>query len=486
MRALLLTAFLFGGSLNLFSQVPGTLSYQGILMQSDGITPLTDGAHSLVFSFYTVSSGSSALFTRTISVTTSRGLYTCVIGGGTTPNAPFNSTEMNQIGSQQVYIGIKVDAGTELLPRAQLTTTAYTYQAQSAYSISDNAVTSLKIVDGTITNADINAGAAIVDTKLATISAAGKVSGGAITSGIIGGSTIINTTGAITGGAITSTNFYSSGSIHGALGTSIPQLYSGNQSIIGSPSPTSAEGAPGSETAIFIQRGATGGVKNGNTAEIKVSTWENGVNGRTSMEFWLSGLPNNENNFGSFGEIPVLVLHGDDISGTSNQGRVGIGTLAPSTTLSVNGDANKISGGTWGVFSDQRLKSNIRPFDDGLNVIMKIKPKYFKYNGLGSFKASERDEIGIIAQEVQPIAPYMITEINQKLRKEDKEDTSLLMYDGGSSLIYVMVNAIKEQQIQIEELKSANRNLEKRLASLEGNENKSVAKQLTASKTEKP
>ena len=131
MRALLLTAFLFGGSLNLFSQVPGTLSYQGILMQSDGITPLTDGAHSIVFSFYTVSTGGSALFTRTISVTTSRGLYTCIIGGGVAPNAPFNSTEMNQIGSQQNYIGIKVDAGTELLPRVQLTTSPYSLRAQS-------------------------------------------------------------------------------------------------------------------------------------------------------------------------------------------------------------------------------------------------------------------------------------------------------------------------------------------------------------------
>jgi len=49
-----------------------------------------------------------------------------------------------------------------------------------------------------ITNADINASAAIVDSKLATISTAGKVSGGAITSGTVGGSTAINTTGTIT------------------------------------------------------------------------------------------------------------------------------------------------------------------------------------------------------------------------------------------------------------------------------------------------
>jgi hypothetical protein len=54
------------------------------------------------------------------------------------------------------------------------------------------------IGSGVIVNADINASAAIADTKLDTISTAGKVSGSAITSGTIGGSTAINTTGAIT------------------------------------------------------------------------------------------------------------------------------------------------------------------------------------------------------------------------------------------------------------------------------------------------
>jgi len=57
------------------------------------------------------------------------------------------------------------------------------------------------ITDGTITNDDIATAAAIVDTKLATISTAGKVSGSAITSGTIAGSTAINSTGALASSA---------------------------------------------------------------------------------------------------------------------------------------------------------------------------------------------------------------------------------------------------------------------------------------------
>lgn len=63
-------------------------------------------------------------------------------------------------------------------------------------TISNTGVTS--IAAGAIVNADISNSAAIADSKLATISTAGKVSGFAITSGTIGGSTAIDTTGAIT------------------------------------------------------------------------------------------------------------------------------------------------------------------------------------------------------------------------------------------------------------------------------------------------
>lgn len=58
-------------------------------------------------------------------------------------------------------------------------------------------ITSANIVDETIVNADISPTAAIVDTKLATITTAGKVSGGAITSGTISGSTAVSTSGTV-------------------------------------------------------------------------------------------------------------------------------------------------------------------------------------------------------------------------------------------------------------------------------------------------
>lgn len=139
-RSIVLLFFVFSLFPSTQAQIPGTLSYQGILMQSDGITPISDGAHSIVFGFYTVSSGGSALFSRTVLVTTAKGLYSCIIGGSTGLNAPFNTTEMVQVGSQQIFVGIAVDGGGELAPRAQLTPAAYAFQAQSAYNMSSGTV----------------------------------------------------------------------------------------------------------------------------------------------------------------------------------------------------------------------------------------------------------------------------------------------------------------------------------------------------------
>ena len=74
MKALMIGIFLLcKWGVCLTQTVPGTLSYQGILMQSDGITPLTDGAHSIEFNFYTSATAGTLLQTRTISVTTIKG-----------------------------------------------------------------------------------------------------------------------------------------------------------------------------------------------------------------------------------------------------------------------------------------------------------------------------------------------------------------------------------------------------------------------------
>ncbi|MEM8900756.1 MAG: tail fiber domain-containing protein [Bacteroidota bacterium] len=151
-----------------------------------------------------------------------------------------------------------------------------------------------------------------------------------------------------------------------------------------------------------------------------------------------------------------------------DNGRVGINTNAPAQNLSVNGSAGKPGGGAWVTFSDARVKENIQPFTSGLAEVLQIQPKSFSYNGKGGYAKDGKTYYGIIAQDIQKIAPYMVEEI------ETEDFSDQLSYDG-TALSYILVNAIKEQQAEIEAqqkqiqaLQAQNKKLQKALDKMEG------------------
>lgn len=127
-----------------------------------------------------------------------------------------------------------------------------------------------------------------------------------------------------------------------------------------------------------------------------------------------------------------------------NSGNTGIGlfnTVSPTAKLSVNGTANKPGGGSWAVFSDIRLKKNINSYEDGLSTLLQIECKTFQYNGKAGIQDTETEYVGILAQDIQKIAPYMVREIDcNDLVTTDKN--TYLEFDP-SAMDFMIVNAIK-------------------------------------------
>jgi Chaperone of endosialidase len=120
-------------------------------------------------------------------------------------------------------------------------------------------------------------------------------------------------------------------------------------------------------------------------------------------------------------------------------GDVGINTQSPDATLSVNGSADKPGGGSWGVFSDQRLKNVNGSFNDGLNAVLKLHPVRYRYkkdNGMGIRDSDEH--IGFVAQEVQKVIPEAVT-----------ENSRGYLLVNNDPIIWAMLNAIQQQQKQI-------------------------------------
>lgn len=164
----------------------------------------------------------------------------------------------------------------------------------------------------------------------------------------------------------------------------------------------------------------------------------------------------------------------------NSQGRTRIqetGTGALGFSLNVYGTAAKTGGGVWSTLSDRRVKSNVKDFEDGLEQIMQIKPKWFSYK-----KSTKMDDgsmhVGIIAQEMQKVAPYTVTEVDWQVEDGEKNNIGLdkvLTYDG-TAVTYMLVNAVQEQQEmieekdrQIEEILAQLETLTKQVAKLQGN-----------------
>jgi hypothetical protein len=121
---------------------------------------------------------------------------------------------------------------------------------------------------------------------------------------------------------------------------------------------------------------------------------------------------------------------------TQIQGAVGIGTSVPDATLSVNGGADKPGGGSWGTFSDRRLKTLDGAFGSGLSKILKINPVRYRYKADNAMGIRDTDEhIGVVAQEIQKVIPEAVT-----------ENSKGYLLVNNDPIIWTMLNAIKEQQ----------------------------------------
>lgn len=72
-----------------------------------------------------------------------------------------------------------------------------------------------------------------------------------------------------------------------------------------------------------------------------------------------------------------------------------------------------------------------------------MKPKYFKYNGLGGEAESVTEQMGVIAQDVEKVAPGLVSLKQVKLYPEDREETAVKVVNY-SGFIYAVINSIQE------------------------------------------
>ena len=137
---------------------------------------------------------------------------------------------------------------------------------------------------------------------------------------------------------------------------------------------------------------------------------------------------------GSNPGVAFVVGNGDMDSGTGGTGS------NPSNAFIVNYDGSATLSGELTVESDARLKANITSLGNTLSKLLLIDGKTYTLKSQESI-----EKIGLLAQDIQKIFPELVKESG------DRKGTLSINYQG---LIPILINAIKEQQMELNQLRN--------------------------------
>jgi single-stranded DNA-binding protein len=155
------------------------------------------------------------------------------------------------------------------------------------------------------------------------------------------------------------------------------------------------------------------------------------------------------------------------LAGTTNAyfnlaGNVGIGTTNPVQKLHVVGDIAS-TGKVTSYYSDERLKTNISNISNSLDIINNIKGFYYEPNEIAiSLGIKNRGrEVGLSAQDVNRMVPEVVSlapidihrDLHNNLVSKSGSNYLTVNYE---RLIPILVESIKELNIQITQLKLEN------------------------------
>jgi hypothetical protein len=116
---------------------------------------------------------------------------------------------------------------------------------------------------------------------------------------------------------------------------------------------------------------------------------------------------------------------------------VGIGSLTPTSRLDIIGDirvSGIVTAGDFNSTSDRKLKTNIQPIINPIEKVLQISGVSFNWKETG--KAT----MGVVAQEIETVLPELVSDTDPKT----------VNYNG---LIGLLIECVKDQQKQIDELK---------------------------------
>jgi hypothetical protein len=112
-----------------------------------------------------------------------------------------------------------------------------------------------------------------------------------------------------------------------------------------------------------------------------------------------------------------------------------------------------------GGYSDERLKTDIKPIENALEKVMSISGVNFRSNDLAStFGYNETNQVGVLAQELEKVlpqvvrlAPFDVETVDGVQRSISGENYKTVQYE---RIVPLLIEAIKQLAKEVEDLKS--------------------------------
>jgi len=314
------------------------------------------------------------------------------------------------------------------------------------------------ISSGTLANARTTATSANTASAIVARDASGNFTAGTITAALTGNTTGTHT-GAVSGNATTATTLQTARAIQGVS-------FDGSAAIT---VVTAGTGVTVTGTAVAVD---TSTISTKAYVDTSISNLVNGASAAyDTLKEIQDAMATDAELSAAIAAITTVtnatkLATARTINGVSFDGSANVTVTTAGTGISVSGttvtNTLSTSGGSIGgaiavsggitatgeitaYFSDERLKMDINPIQGALDKVMAIGGYTYKANELAHELGVSRydNQIGLLAQEVEAVMPELVTESGLAGYKT-------IRYD---KVVSVLVEAIKEQQAMIEELR---------------------------------
>ncbi len=237
-------------------------------------------------------------------------------------------------------------------------------------------------------------------------------------------------------------------------GTSFTGTINSTNGVVSGSSQIAFSGVTGTVSNAQLANSTISGIALGsNLATLTIGTGLSGTsyNGSSAVTIANTGVTSNVAGTGvtvsgATGAVTISIGQSVATSANAQFNSLGIGMAASATAGRIDATNDIVAYSS----SDIRFKENIKPIENPLEKISKISGNTYDWKEENKIEHGyEGNDVGVIAQEIEEVLPQLVQtrESGYKAVKYDK-------------LVALLIEGIKEQQSQIEELKNKIEKLE--------------------------